>query len=105
VVVLDRDLMVLVWNQRAEELWGLRADEVREKHFLNLDIGLPVEKLRPAMRASLAGEPAPPVEVDAVNRRGKSFRCQVTCTPLRGADGEARGVILLMEDTGAEKGS
>ncbi|HKB04418.1 MAG TPA: PAS domain-containing protein, partial [Gemmataceae bacterium] len=103
VVVLDRDLMVLVWNQRAEDLWGLRPDEAREKHFLNLDIGLPVEKLRPAMRACLAGDAVPAVTVDAVNRRGKTFHCQVTCTPLRGTDKDARGVILLMEDTGAEK--
>ena len=30
---------------RAEELWGLRADEVVGQHFLSLDIGLPVEQL------------------------------------------------------------
>jgi two-component system CheB/CheR fusion protein len=106
VVVLDRDLMVLVWNHRAEDLWGLRSGEVREKHFLNLDIGLPVDRLRTAVRAALAGETAPAVTVDAVNRRGKSFRCQVTCTPLKGGpDGDASGVILLMEDNGVEKGS
>src|SRR5262249_50040178 len=27
MAVLDRDLRVLVWSQRAEELWGVRADE------------------------------------------------------------------------------
>src|SRR5262249_12320252 len=41
VVVLDRDMMVLVWNHKAEDLWGLRAEEVKNRHFLNLDIGLP----------------------------------------------------------------
>ena len=43
VVVLDRDFSIWVWNHRAEDLWGLRADEVRDRSFLNLDIGLPVE--------------------------------------------------------------
>jgi PAS domain-containing protein len=37
VVVLDRDLLVLVWNHQSEDLWGLRADEVRGKQCLNLD--------------------------------------------------------------------
>ncbi len=103
VVVVDRDLMVLVWNQKAENLWGLRADEVRDRHFFNLDIGLPVGQLRQSIRACLAGEPSPPAVVDAVNRRGKPIKCQVTCTPLAGPGKEPRGVIMLMEEVGTER--
>src|SRR5690606_201452 len=44
VVVVDSDLQIRIWNQRSEELWGLKADEVIGKPFLNLDIGLPVER-------------------------------------------------------------
>src|SRR5207253_247755 len=29
VIVVDRELHVLAWNNRAEDLWGLRGDEVR----------------------------------------------------------------------------
>lgn len=29
VIVVDREGRVLIWNHRAEDLWGLRADEVR----------------------------------------------------------------------------
>ena len=43
VAVVDRDLQVQVWNQRAEDLWGLRRDEAVGQHFLNLDIGLPTD--------------------------------------------------------------
>ncbi|HJZ91756.1 MAG TPA: CheR family methyltransferase [Gemmataceae bacterium] len=103
VVVVDRDLMILVWNHRAEDLWGLRPEEVKDRHFLNLDIGLPVADLRQPIKACLAGEPAPAVVVDAVNRRGKAIRCQVQCTPLLGPEKEVRGAILLMEEAGAEK--
>src|SRR3989449_7970257 len=55
VVVLDANLAVEVWNRQAEDLWGLRADEVRGKPFLNLDIGLPVEELKTPLRECLAG--------------------------------------------------
>jgi len=34
-----------------------------------------------------------------VNRRGKTIRCTVTCTPLMGGQNEVSGVILLMEET------
>jgi two-component system CheB/CheR fusion protein len=95
--------MVLVWNHRAEDLWGLRADEVRDRHFLNLDIGLPVGQLRQPIKDCLAGDGGAGVAIEAINRRGKPIRCRVTCTPLFGPGKEARGVILLMEEVGVEK--
>jgi len=99
VAVLDRDLMIRHWNYRAEDLWGLRDDEVQGKPFLNLDIGLPVEQLKPAIRSCLAGEErCPTATLEARNRRGKTIRCEVTCTPLAGASGGTRGVILLMDE-------
>src|SRR4051794_8907647 len=96
VAVVDPELRVLAWNPQAEEVWGLREEEVEGKHLLNLDIGLPLERLRPLLRTCLGGEPGNQV-LDAVNRRGKTIRCQVTCTPLRADDTGVRGAILLME--------
>ena len=55
-VVVDSNLDVLMWNHRAEDLWGLRADEVRGEGLLNLDIGLPVAELRTVIHSCLAGE-------------------------------------------------
>src|SRR5258706_6190724 len=46
VVVLDQDLRVEIWSDKAQELWGLRGDEVQGKAFFELDIGLPVDQLR-----------------------------------------------------------
>ena len=49
-----------VWNRQAEELWGLRPEEAVGQHFLNLDIGLPTDQLRPLIRrrAGRRGRPA-----------------------------------------------
>jgi two-component system, chemotaxis family, CheB/CheR fusion protein len=99
VVVVDRDLHVRQWNHHAEEMWGLRADEVLQRNFLNLDSGLPVEQLRAPIRACLQGESEHlQVLVEATNRRGRSIRVRVTCTPLTAGLPEVRGVILLLDE-------
>ena len=99
VVVLDRELHVIAWNHRAEDLWGLRSDEVKGQNFLNLDIGLPTDQLRPSIRACLNGDSeCAETIVAATNRRGRSISCKVIGTPLAGGSKEARGVILLMDE-------
>jgi two-component system CheB/CheR fusion protein len=101
VTVLDTELRIDVWNERAFDLWGVRDDEVRGSHFMNLDIGLPVQALVKPIRACLNGESeSESVSLEAINRRGKPIVCDVTCTPMRRANGtEIRGVIIVMEET------
>ncbi len=105
VIVLDRDLRILVWNDKTEDLWGLRASEVQNQYFLNLDIGLPVEQLLQPLRNCLSGNSLEYYEVmlPAVNRRGKAIKCKVTCTPLISNSPEIQGVILLMEEQESEE--
>src|SRR5262249_48206998 len=82
-VVVNQNLNVLVWNHKAEDMWGLRSDEVEGKSLLNLDIGLPVDKLRSVIRPCLNGESTHnEVVLDATNRRGKAIKCRVTVSPL-----------------------
>jgi two-component system CheB/CheR fusion protein len=101
-VVLNQHFNVLVWNHRAEDLWGLREDEVKGNSFLNLDIGLPVHQLRAVIRSCLSGEPdQKEMTLEATNRRGKAIKCRVACTPLMSPNKTRQGVILLMEE--AEK--
>jgi two-component system CheB/CheR fusion protein len=97
VAVVDRQLRVLIWNHRAEDLWGLRPDEVRGHSLMELGIGLPVDRL--PIPSFLAGKSDfYEVVLDAVNRRGKAIKCWVTCTPFVSAGGERQGVVLMMED-------
>ena len=99
VIVLDREGQVQIWNDRSQELWGLRPEEVQGKVFLTLDIGLPVGELVPAIRTCLTGQSNhQEVAVEARNRRGKSIACRVLLTRLAGAEGDTHGVILLVEE-------
>lgn len=99
VVVLDRNLNVLIWNDAAADLWGLRSDEVREQAFFNLDIGLPVEQLRSVIRNILTEKAdRQTMMLPTTNRCGKAMLCQVTCTPLLDAKRKSQGVVILMED-------
>jgi len=99
VVVLDRDQLVKVWSQRAEDLWGLRAEEALGQHFMNLDIGLPTEQLKQPIRACLSGDaPIRNTFITATNRRGKTIPCKVTCLPLRNTPDVVSGIIVVMEE-------
>jgi two-component system CheB/CheR fusion protein len=101
VVVLDRELNVLVWNYWAEDLWGLRSEEVRARHLVNLDIGLPIDQLLPTIRRCLDGVARDGrVTVHARNRRGRDFDCAVQVSALPDEDGHASGVIVLMQEIG-----
>lgn len=97
VIVTDEQLRVVVWNREAEDLWGLRADEVEGRHLLNLDIGFPVDRLRDPIRACLSGQSRrEALTAPAMNRRGRAIEAQVICTPLAREDG-IRGIVILME--------
>jgi two-component system CheB/CheR fusion protein len=98
VVVVDRELRVVAWSKRATELWGLRDDEVEGEHLLNLDIGLPVQRLRDPIRTILSGVEASPLELDGHDRRGKPVRVRISFAPLQNrVDAEEPdGAILLV---------
>ncbi|MGY1781057.1 CheR family methyltransferase [Geodermatophilus sp. SYSU D01036] len=99
VVVVDRDLRVLAWNSAAEDLWGLRQDEVSGQYLLNLDIGLPVSDLHPLLRRQVAGEEPSheTVELRAVNRRGRPVQVRVTVSAFAPRAGQGGGAVVLMD--------
>jgi two-component system CheB/CheR fusion protein len=98
VIVVNRDMVVQVWNRQAEDLWGLREDETIGEHFLNLDSGLPTEQLKPLVRGVMFdGEPSTEHLFEAVNRRGRAVELRVTASPLIADGQEPTGALLLME--------
>jgi two-component system CheB/CheR fusion protein len=107
VVVLDEELRVLVWSPGAEKLWGVRAEEAMGFSLAALDIGLPLEKLAPRLRATLADGSGPQDEaqklmLDAVNRRGRPTALAVQLSHLRAEDDTVHGLILVMDIVDSE---
>ena len=103
VVVVDEEMQIESWNDRAGDLWGLWEDEVVGQHLMNLDIGLQVEILHKAIRRVLTGEVACEQKtMDAVNRRGQSIRCRIRIQTRTDAQNNLRGAILLMESVGED---
>lgn len=97
VVVVDTELHVIAWSSQATELLGLRDDEVEGQHLLNLDIGLPVARLRDHIRHVLGGVDDAPVTLEGHNRRGQPVRYTVAFAQLAGNEPETTdGVILLL---------
>jgi two-component system CheB/CheR fusion protein len=101
MVVVDREMRVVVWNRGCEDLWGLRSDETTGTRLTGLDIGLPLDSVRPLIgNAFVDPDSSGETVVDAVNRRGRQARVRVVCTSFRSTDGTVGGALLLMEVVG-----
>jgi two-component system CheB/CheR fusion protein len=101
VVVVDRDRKVQLWNANSQDLWGLRADEVEGQDLLELDIGLPLERLRePLEEAVSAAAKSTDLTLEAVNRRGRAFQCEVRVMPLVSSRQGLYGGVVLMREPG-----
>jgi two-component system, chemotaxis family, CheB/CheR fusion protein len=96
IVVVDQELSVVAWSRSAAETWGLRPDEVRGEHLLNLDIGIAADQLRDPIRNVLAGDPQDELVMRGHNRRGQPVECAITFDPLVGPHDSVQGVILVM---------
>jgi two-component system, chemotaxis family, CheB/CheR fusion protein len=97
VAVLDSQLNVQIWNAHSRELWGVTPQEAEGHHILNLDIGIPVDQLKGPLKACISGaSDREELVVEAINRRGKPFRCGIVVVPLRSPEGIS-GAIVMME--------
>jgi two-component system CheB/CheR fusion protein len=100
VIVVDSDFTVRTWSTRAEDLWGLREEEVVGRHLLGLDIGLPTDALKPMVLRLIMDEPGGELRLDAVNRRGQTIRVRVIGTAMR-TEGKAAGAVLVIDEVDA----
>lgn len=101
VIVMDGELHVELWNDVAADMWGVRQAEVKGKHFLGLEIGLPVHQLRqPLLALRHAPDSVSETTVQATNRHGHAVKVRVLCSSAGGTSTDAHGVILLMQETG-----
>ena len=97
VIVVDAEMRVKSWNGHATELWGLHEPEVLGAHLSGLDIGLPVAEVVGIVGAAIDRGAEGEAELDALNRRGRSFRCRIRVLPLAFSD-ELGGAIVQAEE-------
>lgn len=98
MTVVDREMRVVLWNRGCEELWGLRQEEIRGTPLQSLDIGLPIDELKPLIGTAFVDPDGTEEKtVDAVNRRGRATRVRVTCSAFRSPEESINGALLLME--------
>ena len=106
LIVVDAELRLQAWNHHAEDLWGLRSNEVIGKHLMNLDIGLPTAELRQPIRQCLSDGGAPVrLRLPATNRRGRAVVLDVTCAPFALMNNPTWGAIITMREESARTGS
>jgi len=80
-------------------MWGFAEHEVKGKLFQDLDIGLPMDRIRDQVRGCLMGSDEPDVTLDAINRRGRTIRCRVSCSRLESSrEQDPGGVVLVIRD-------
>jgi two-component system, chemotaxis family, CheB/CheR fusion protein len=97
VVVLNFKFEIVVWNDYCRNLWGIRFDEVQGQSLFEVDIGLPVEKLRTPLETFMQNQGEyQEVVLDAMNRRGRNIKCIVRISSL--LDSKQSGIILLIDD-------
>jgi two-component system, chemotaxis family, CheB/CheR fusion protein len=99
VIVLDTKFNILSWNHEAENLWGVRFEEVQKKSIFSLDIGLPIDQLQVPIRDCLTEKcDRHELTITAINRRGQTIQCRITLNPLIDSQQERLGVILVIEE-------
>jgi two-component system CheB/CheR fusion protein len=98
IIVVDAEQKVRSWNRWNENAWGLREEETVGRKIIELDIGLPVRELEPAVQIALAGGEAVDTRINAVERRGRSIRCRVRVSPLLYEDRASHGAVLFIEE-------
>ena len=86
VIALDRTGAVIVWNPACERLFGFASAEMIGRKLPDLGIQLEMLPLGREMRIAL------------YRRAGDRFPATVTATPLRAADGDVAGLVLLVKD-------
>ena len=82
---------------------AVKLEPENDQHLFSLDIGLPLENLKPILRSVIGGSSArEELTLGATNRRGRPFECRVTCLALGASRSDgAAGAIVLMEPVDA----
>jgi PAS domain S-box-containing protein len=98
--LVDANFQILAWSVAAEEWSGLAATAAVGRDIRELPSGLPTQQLTRLLQEALTeAQPPGSVTLDTFDRPGGALRCRLTCTPVRGRDGEAAMALLRIVAT------
>jgi PAS domain S-box-containing protein len=97
IFTLDANAVIRSWNTAAERMYGWPADELVGMSY---PLASPEQKLEVEhlLRAVLDGQSFRGVDVVRIRRDGKRLEVSASAAPLRDADGNVTGAIVLHED-------
>ena len=97
IVVLDADGVVTTWNEVAEQMWGLRPEQVVGRPFFALPIGALAVRARQAFDTMLTQRrPADVQDVPYTRPGGQAIRGALRMLPLWNTQRECVGAMVLM---------
>ena len=97
LAVLNCDGVVVTWNQTAEGMWGLRAEQALHRPFTALAIGEVVPRAHAVLQRVLStGEAGEVVDVPYAMPGDRARRGTLRMVPLRDGTGEVTGVLAVM---------
>lgn len=102
MVALDADQRVQVWNPAAERLAGRAVEEVVDRRLDEVGVIPPEQRGRveTAHRDVVAGHrDLVCVEIECCHRDGSRVTANMWGGPLRGRDGQRRGMVAVLEVT------
>ena len=101
IAVIDRNDMVVRWNRRLEELYGVRHEEAVTRRLDQLFAPGFFEVLRSARHESPEGAAFYRVPLATRHAPPRRLLVNVATTPLRDSDGAIGGTVLIVEDISA----
>jgi two-component system CheB/CheR fusion protein len=106
LAVLDRDGVVTVWNLTADRMWGVRPEQIMNRHFFGLPLGEASAQVRTAFDRALSGIVAAEVSDIPFAPPGGARPGTLRMLPLRGSTGDVTGVVaVMMPRAGAARGA
>ena len=97
ILVLDQAGTVESWNQAAERLWGLHAEQIVGRHLSDLPLGNRTASVRPAFEHVLGtGEGMEVASIPYMLPGGTPRRAHLRLSPLKDNAGQVLGVVASL---------
>jgi PAS domain S-box-containing protein len=95
-VICDPSFKIVDWNDKAEELFGWKKNEVLGRDFFEFLVREPMEAAIPEIQASVVEDRLPRFMVNrSATKSGQAIICEWYNSPLHNNDGELEGIISL----------